>query len=140
MTTWPERGDGSLVGAGRGSAVRAAASRAGDSGIGLGVETAGGEVVKSLFNEGDESSRSCLLETEPAMEAVSESGGGGVAEPARPGKPGRLNAVEERRITVPTRERKVDFFGGDEVAAIVVHGGALQGCRLKYPARTSVQR
>ena len=38
------------------------------------------------------------------VDAVSESGGGGVAEPARLGI---LNAVEERRITVPTRE------GGD---------------------------
>ena len=39
------------------------------------------------------------------VDAVSESGGGGVAEPERPGKLGILNAVEERRITVPTRER-----------------------------------
>ena len=41
------------------------------------------------------------------------SRGVGVAEPARPGI---LNAVEERHITVPTRERKVDFFGGVPVA------------------------
>lgn len=97
--------------------------------MGLGVETAGGDVVRSLFSEEDESSRSCLLDTEPAIDAVSESGGGGVAEPARPGKPGRLKAVDERRITVPTRERKVDFFWGDEPVAIVVKEGAFQKCR-----------
>jgi len=34
-----------------------------------------------------------------------------ISEPERPDKLGILNAVEERRITVPgTRERKVDFF------------------------------
>jgi len=58
------------------------------------------------------------------VDAVSESGGGGVAEPARPGRLGILNAVEERRITVPTRERNVDFFGG--VVAIAEALGAVQ--------------
>ena len=56
------------------------------------------------------------------MDAVSESGGGGVAEPERPGKPGMLNAVDERRIAVPTRERNVDFFGG----VVAMTGGAVQ--------------
>ena len=46
------------------------------------------------------------------MDGDLKSGCGGVAEPERPGKLGTLNAVgEPRRITVPTRERNVDFCG-----------------------------
>jgi len=43
-------------------------------------------------------------------------------EPERPGKLGILNAVEERCITVPTRERKVNFLGG----VVAMAEGAIQ--------------
>lgn len=70
------RGDGALAAA-CGSAASAAASRAGDSGIGLGalelVTGASGGVVSILLRDTVEPSRSCLPETDPAMDAVSES-------------------------------------------------------------------
>ena len=47
------------------------------------------------------------------MNAVSESGGGGVAEPARPGRTGDAECSRgASHHPIPTRERKVDFFGG----------------------------
>lgn len=71
------RGDGALAAAGCGSAANAAASRAGDSGIGLGaleaVTGACGGVVSILLRDVVESSRSSLPETDPAIDAVSES-------------------------------------------------------------------
>lgn len=117
------RGDGALAAAGCGSAANAAASRAGDSGMGLGALEAvtaggGGGVVSILLREPVEPS----LETDPAMDAVSESWGGGVAEVPRLGKPGMLNAVDDRRIAPPTRARKVDFLWGVGGDAIVKEG------------------
>lgn len=101
-----------MAAAGCGSAANAAASRAGDSGMGLGaletVTGARGGVVSILLREVVEPSRSSLPETDPVMDAVSESGGG-VTEPPRFGKPGMLNAVDDRLSAPPTRERKVDF-------------------------------
>jgi hypothetical protein len=49
----------------------------------------------------------------------------GAVSAERLGKTGILNAVDERRITPPTRERKVDFFcevgsgvvGGDDMVS-----------------------
>lgn len=59
-----------------------------------------------------EASRSTFGEVDPATESGSVRGG--VAEPERLGNPGRPQLVEERRIAVPTRERKV-FLGGGVV-------------------------
>lgn len=73
------RGDGdeTLAGTGCGSAAIAAASRAGDSGMGLGaletVTCAGGGVVSILLREVEEPCRSSLPETDPAIDEVSES-------------------------------------------------------------------
>ena len=121
------RGDGpvGLGAAAWGSAANAAASRAGDSGIGLGAVDAltvgGGGVVLILLRDVVEPSRSSLPETEPAMDAVSEScGGGGVTEFPRFGKPGMVNADVRRAIAPPTRERRVDFLWGVGGVAMVV--------------------
>ena len=45
-----------------------------------------------------------------------------ISEPERPDKLGILNAVEERCITVPTREQKVNFLGG----VVAMAEGAIQ--------------
>jgi len=71
-------------------------------------------VVSTCERDVEEPSRSSFGEVDPAMEAESGSARGGVVEPERFGSPGRPQLVEERRITVPTRERKV-FLGGGVV-------------------------
>lgn len=71
-------------------------------------------MVLTCERDAVEPSRSCFGEVDPAMEAESGSWRGGVVEPERFGNPGRPQLVEERRITVPTRERKV-FLGGGVV-------------------------
>lgn len=131
LSTSFARGEAALAAAGCGSAANAAASRAGDSGIGLGaletVAGAGGGVVSILLREVVEPSRSSLPETDPARDAVSESGGGGVTEFPRFGKPGMLNAVDDRRMAPPTRERKVDFLWGVGGDAMIVEGVKTRG-------------
>ena len=51
----------------------------------------------------------------PGEEAESDSGRGGVEVVERLGNPGMDQLVEERRIAVPTRERKVFLEGGGVV-------------------------
>jgi hypothetical protein len=67
----------------------------------------GGGVVSICLRGGVEPSRSILGGGDPEVEGGSSRGG---VEP-RFGSPGMVQLVEERRITVPTRERKV-FLGG----------------------------
>ena len=117
------RGDGPI-----GSAAAAwgsAASRAGGSGIGLGaVDTltdGGGGVVSILLRDVVKASRSSLPETEAAMDAVSaSSGGGGVTEFPRFGKPRTADRDGSGNIFPPARERKVDFFWGLQVGGLAV--------------------
>lgn len=77
LSTSFARGDGALAAAGVGSAANAAASRTGDSGMGLGaleaVTGAGGGEVSICLRDVVEPSRSSLPETDPAMDAVSGS-------------------------------------------------------------------
>ena len=93
-----------------GSEASAAASLAGLSAIGLGVPLP--------FPEGGDSApvSNCLIDPgleDPLMEAESESRSRseGLGEAAR--TPGMLNAVEERRITVPTRLHRFFLDGGE---------------------------
>lgn len=71
-------------------------------------------MVSTCVRDAVEASRSNFGEVDPAMEAESGSVRGGVAEPERFGNPGRPQLVEERRIAVPIRERRV-FLGGGVV-------------------------
>lgn len=70
--------------------------------------------MSTCVRDAVEASRSTFGEVDPATAAESGSVRGGVAEPERLGNPGRPQLVEERRIAVPTRERKV-FLGGGVV-------------------------
>jgi len=106
ITSVPAKGEGPT-----GSGASAAASLAGLSAIGLGVVPLfpkGGANVEVLSDDG--------LDV-PLMEVESESrsGSDGLGELAR--MPGMLNAVEERRITVPTRPHRFFLEGGDEEIA-----------------------
>lgn len=69
--------------------------------------------MSTCVRDAVEASRSTFGEVDPAA-VESGSVRGGVAEPERLGNPGRPQLVEERRIAVPTRERKV-FLGGGVV-------------------------
>lgn len=69
-------------------------------------------MVSICLRGGVEPSRSILGGGDPEVEGGSSEGGG--VEPERFGNPGMVQLVEERRITVPTRERKV-FLGGGVV-------------------------
>lgn len=70
----------------------------------------GGGVVSSCLRDVVDPSRSIVGGGDPAGAG---SSGGGVEE-ERCGNPGILQFVEERRMTVPTRERNV-FLGGGVV-------------------------
>lgn len=52
-----------------------------------------------------------------------------MTEPPRFGKPGILNAVDDRRIAPPTRERNVDFLCGVGGDAMVVEREKARGNR-----------
>lgn len=103
LSTSPANGDGPI-----GSEASSAASLAGLSAIGLGA-------IWPTFPEEGTSVSTCLSDVgfdEPLMEVESESRSRseGVGDE---GRNGRLNAVDERRTTCPTRPHR-DFFAGDD--------------------------
>jgi hypothetical protein len=121
VTSPPAKGEGPA-----GSEASAAASLAGLSAIGLGV-------IPLPLPAADISN--CLIDPgldEPLIEAESESRSRseGLGEAAR--IPGMENAVEERRMTVPTRFHR-DFLEGDaEVGSGVVDMVEIdsKGCQI----------